>query len=69
MNVRYRIIVDNIMFKCDLILRRATDKSDCLDCSDTGSVRTVFRNCVRLQYFGTNRADYCKHRNEPSDST
>jgi hypothetical protein len=39
MNVRYRIIIDSIMFKCDLTLRRATDKIDCSNCSDTGSVR------------------------------
>lgn len=27
------------MLKCDLILRRATDKADDSNCSDTGSVR------------------------------
>jgi len=31
------------MFRWDLILRRATDKSDCLDCSDTGFVRIVLQ--------------------------
>jgi len=58
------------MFRCDLILRRATDKLDCLECSDTGYVRIVLqRNWVRLQYFGTNRADSCKHKNGHSGFT
>jgi hypothetical protein len=43
MNIRYGIIIDNIMFRCDLILGRATDKLDCLECSDTGSVRKALQ--------------------------